>query len=130
MNIKDESAVKAVGAYGGGIASSGSVCGTLLGGIAVVSMMYSRGTLEEKEDPRMWSLGKKFMREFEKLTESFGGMNCSDIARIDWRDREAVKEYYTDPESNRRICVQLVGDAAYALGVLLEQEEEKNRNKP
>ena len=93
MNMKDDTAVKAVGAYGGGIASSGNVCGTLLGGIAMISSIYSRANLEEKEDPRIWALSKKFMKEFEKLTESFGGINCCDIARVDWNDRDAVKAY-------------------------------------
>lgn len=129
MQIRDEVAVKAVGAFGGGIAASGSVCGTLLGGVAAISSIYSRGSLEEKEDPRMWSLSRKFIQEFSKLSESCGGINCSDIARVDWQDREAVRKYYTDPDSRRRICIRLVGDAAYALGKLLEEETGKNRSK-
>lgn len=127
MNIEDKAAVKAVGAYGGGIAASGNVCGTLLGGIAAISSVYSRGSLEEKEDPRMWAVSKKFIREFEKLTESCGGINCCDIARVDWSDRDAVKEYYSDPESSRKTCIKLVGDAACALGKILEEEAEKKR---
>ena len=123
--MKDETAVKAVGAYGGGIAASGSVCGTLLGGIAMISSIYSRSSLDEKEDPRMWAMSNKFMREFENLTESFGGINCRDIARVDWKDRNAVKTYYSEPDSNRKDCIRLVGDAAYVLGTLLEQEAER-----
>ena len=125
MDIKDEAAVKAVGAYGGGIAASGNVCGTLLGGVAAISSIYSRGNLTEKEDPRMWAVSKKFIKEFEKLTESCGGINCSDIARVDWSDRDAARKYYSDPESSRKICIKLVGDAAYALGKILEEEAEK-----
>lgn len=125
MNVKDEAAVKAVGAYGGGIAATGNVCGTLLGGVAAISSIYSRGNLDAKEDPRMWSLSKKFIKKFEKMTESCGGINCCDIAQVDWRDKEAVKKYYSDPESNRKICIKLVGDAAYALGELLDKEEKK-----
>ena len=123
--MKDDAAVRAVGAYGGGIASSGNVCGILLGGIAMISSIYSRASLEEKEDPRIWAASKKFMQEFEKLTESFGGINCSDIARVDWKDRNAVKAYYADPDSNRKACIKLVGDAAFALGELLEEEKEE-----
>ena len=125
MNMKDDAAVRAVGAYGGGIASSGNVCGVLLGGIAMISSIYSRASLDEKENPRIWAASKKFMQDFEKLTESFGGINCRDIARVDWKDRDAVKAYYSDPDSNRKACVRLVGDAAYALGKLLETETEK-----
>ena len=33
-----------------------------------------------------------------------------------------MKDYYANPESRRKICIKLVGDSAYALGVLLEQE--------
>jgi C_GCAxxG_C_C family probable redox protein len=130
MNMKDDAAVKAVGAYGGGIASSGNVCGTLLGGIAMISSIYSRANLEEKEDPRIWALSKKFMKEFEKLTESFGGINCCDIARVDWKDRDAVKAYYKDPDSNRKACIQVIGDASYVLGVLLDQEADEKIGKP
>lgn len=120
---KDEGTIRAVGAYGGGIASSGSVCGILLGGVAVISSIYSRASLTEQEDPRLWVLSKRFMSEFEKLTEAFGGMNCRDIARVDWRDRDAVKVYYADPDSRRKECIRLVGEAASALGKILEDEE-------
>jgi hypothetical protein len=50
-------------------------------------------------------------------------MNCRDIAGVDWKNRAAVKEYYNNPESRRKICVELVGEAAFVLGELLEQEE-------
>lgn len=125
----DEEVVKAVGAFGGGIASSGSVCGILLGGVALVSSIHSRGNLEDKENPRLWSLSYKLVRKFDELSEPFGGRNCRDIARLDWRDRDAVKEYYSNPESRRKLCIELVGDFAYALGVLLDKEsarEEKS----
>jgi C_GCAxxG_C_C family probable redox protein len=131
-NMVDESAVRAVGAYGGGIASSGNVCGILLGGVAMISSLYSRGNLDEKENPRMWGLSKKFLQKFEELTEPYGGMDCRDIAGIDWKNRDAAKEYYSNPESSRKICIKLVGEAASILGELLEQEEarEKGEKQP
>lgn len=122
IGITDPSSLKTVGAFGGGIAASGGTCGTLLGGVALISNMYSRATLEEKEDPRMWSLSQKFLEKFEELTKKCGGINCRDIARVDWSDRNAVKDYYNNPESRRTICSKLVGDAAYAIGELLEKE--------
>ena len=125
----DEAAVKAVGAFGGGIASSGNVCGILLGGVALISFIYSRGNLDEKENPRMWGLSKKFQQRFEELTEPYGGMNCRDIARVDWHDKTAVKNYYANPFSSRKICIKLVGEAAYILGELLEQEQAGNKEE-
>lgn len=127
MNMDDDAAIRAVGAFGGGIASSGNVCGILLGGVAMISNLYSRSSLDEKENPRIWAASKKFMQAFEEMTAEFGGINCSDIARIDWRDREAVKKYYADPEGRRKECIRLVGEAAYALGKLLEAEVEREK---
>lgn len=118
----DGDSIKAVGAFGGGIASSGGPCGILLGAVAMISSLYSRSSLEEKEDPRMWLLSHKFMKKFEELTREYGSINCSDIAQVNWRDREAVKKYYTDPQGRRQICVRLVGEAAHFLGELLEEE--------
>lgn len=126
--MKDEASVKAVGAYGGGIASSGSVCGILLGGVAAISSLYSRGSLDEKENPRLWALSSKFLKKFEELAEPYGSVNCSDIAGIDWKDRDAVKDYYSNPESNRKVCIKLVGEAAHILGELLEAEAARGKD--
>lgn len=120
--MRDENAIRAVGAFAGGIASSGNVCGILLGGVAVISSIYSRGNLEEKENPRIWAVSRKFMLRFEELAEPFGGINCRDIAGVDWTDRKEVREYYTSQEGSRKNCLQLIGEAAYALGVLLEEQ--------
>ncbi len=117
----DENAVKALGAFGGGIASSGNVCGVLIGGIAAISSIYSRGNLNEKENPRLWSASSKFLKKFEELTSSFDSMNCRDIAQVDWKNKLEVKNYYINPMSSRKVCIKLVGDAAYALGELIEQ---------
>jgi C_GCAxxG_C_C family probable redox protein len=126
IGVIDETAIKAVGAYGGGIVSSGSVCGTLLGGIAAISSIYSRGNLDEKENPHTWSVSSKFLQKFEELTKGFGSMNCRDIAKVDWKSRIAVKNYYSNPLSSRKICIKLVGDAAFALGELIEQQSAKD----
>ncbi len=125
IDQQNEEAIKAVGAFGGGIASSGAVCGTLLGAVAAISSLHSRGNLEDRENPRVWGVSNKILSKFNQLTERFGGSNCSDIARLDWHDRDAVKEYYSNPESSRKECIQLVGDCAYELGLILEKELEK-----
>lgn len=108
------------------MASSGNICGVLSGGVALISSLYSRGNLKEKEDPRMWRLSYKLFKRFEGLTESFGGVNCRDIARVNWNDREAVRDFYKNPESRHRLCTHLVGDFAFALGEILDKEHSKN----
>ena len=44
-----EAAIRAVGLFGGGIGHTGNTCGALLGAFAALSMVYSRGNLEEKK---------------------------------------------------------------------------------
>jgi C_GCAxxG_C_C family probable redox protein len=123
LSCVNEDVIKALGAFGGGIASSGRVCGVLTGGVALVSSLFSRGNLEDKEDPRMWKLSAKLNRKFEQLTEPFGGVDCAKIAQMNWRDAAAVKNFYENPESRRQHCVKMVGDFAFALGELLETEK-------
>ena len=118
----DETAVKAMGAFGGGIASSGNVCGILIGGIATISSIYSRGNLDEKENPRLWSASSKFLKKFEELTSELGGINCCDIAKVDWKNKLEAKNYYVNPLSSRKVCIKLIGDTAYELGKLIEKE--------
>jgi C_GCAxxG_C_C family probable redox protein len=121
MNTVNEDVIRAVGLFAGGLSGTCRVCGALTGGVALISSLFSRGNLGQKEDPRMWSMGHRFITEFEKLTADYGGTDCSDIARVNWADRQEVKEFYSNPESRRKICVQLVGDTACALGKLLEE---------
>jgi C_GCAxxG_C_C family probable redox protein len=118
----DENVIASIGAFGGGIASSGSVCGALLGAVAAVSSLHSRGSLEEKENPRMWGASHNLIKQFYQLTEPYGGRNCRDIARVNWSDRNEVKNFYTDPESSRKDCIRLVGELAFTLGTILEKE--------
>jgi len=124
LGIRNEEVIKAMGLFGGGFAGCTYTCGALSGAIALISSLYSRGNLEEKDNPRMWALGRKMVKKFEELTQAHGSINCRDIARVDWTDSQAAKEFYSSPESRRGLCIQLVGDTAYALGVFLEEQEE------
>lgn len=118
----NESAIKAVGLFGGGIAGSGFVCGALVGGIAALSSVYSRGNLNEKEDPAMRDVGRRLVARFEHLTAQYGSIQCSDIARVDWKNPAAVQHYRSGPHSRRNICIEVVGETAQALGEILDDE--------
>lgn len=122
LGIENQGMIRAVGAFGGGIASSGKTCGILLGAIAAVSARYGKSRPEEKDDPKMWLLSFKLIKAFEKMCEPYGGINCSDIARVAWKDKEQVKDFYSNPESRRlSVCAELNGELARVLGELLEE---------
>jgi C_GCAxxG_C_C family probable redox protein len=122
LHMRNEAVLKAVGMYGGGVAASGNICGALLGEIAALASVYSRGNLDEKEDPNMRKTGAEFLARFEELTTQFGGIRCADIARVDWKDPDAVKEFRNNPESRRKYCHQVVGDTAATLGEFLSRQ--------
>lgn len=124
LGISDPSVIKALGAFGGGIGGTGHICGTLVGAVSVIGRLYSRGSLEEQENPRMWSATKAVMQHFEALAAPHGGINCCHIARVDWMDRDQVKDFYGNPDSRRQHCINIVGATAKALGELLEKEAE------
>lgn len=125
LGLNDPSVVKALGAFGGGIGGTGHVCGALVGAASVIGTLYSRSSLEEKENPRMWAATKAVMKNFEELTAEHGGIDCCQIARVDWMDRDQVKDFYGNAESRRQHCIKVVGETARALGELLEQEAER-----
>ncbi len=115
--------IRALGSFGGGIGGTGHVCGALVGAVSVVGALYSRTNLEEKENPRIWALTKAVMEKFEALTAEYGGINCAQIAQVDWMDWNQVKNFYRNPESRRQVCVKVVGETAKMLGELLEEEQ-------
>jgi C_GCAxxG_C_C family probable redox protein len=122
LGIDDPSVIKALGAFGGGIGGTGNICGALVGAASVIGSLYSRSSLEERENPRMWAATKAVMKNFEELAAPHGGINCCQIARVNWMDRDQVKDFYGNPDSRRQHCIKVVGDTAKALGELLEQE--------
>lgn len=126
LGITEPSVIKALGAFGGGIGGSGNICGALVGAVSVIGSLYSRGKLEEKENPRMWAATKALLKKFEELTAEHGGIQCSQIARVNWMDREQVKNFYNSPDSRRSHCLAVVGETARALGELLERESKES----
>jgi C_GCAxxG_C_C family probable redox protein len=127
MNIRNESLIKAMGGLGGGIAAdSRGICGALLGGVAFISSLYGRGNLEEKEQARLWRLRQKLAEKFEDLTKEYGGIYCSNIARVNFLDREQVKAFRKNPDSRRQYCVRVVEETAVALGEILEEAESES----
>jgi hypothetical protein len=73
----------------------------------------------------MWAATKTVMKNFEEMSAPHGGINCGQIARVDWMDRDQVKDFYGNPDSRRQHCIKIVGETARALGELLEKEAER-----
>ena len=93
--------------------------------MAALSRRFSKSNPDEADDPAMWRLSYKLTKMFEKLAREHGSVDCKDIARVKWNDRDQVKNFYGNPDSRRMtVCTPLVGETAFALGELLESMEE------
>ena len=100
-----------------------------LAAAAFIGALYSRSSLDEKENPRMWAATRKMVERFEELCKQNEGISCQEIAQVDWHNRDQVKTFYTDPESRRQHCIRVVGEASRILGELLEQEQAREAAK-
>ena len=129
LGEQNPAVIKALGSFGGGIGGTGNICGVLVGAASVIGSMHSRSSLEDKENPRMRAATKELMKSFKNLTDRYGGINCGQIARVDWIDRDQVKNFYGNEESRRQHCIKVVGETAKTLGLILEKETEVMNSK-
>ncbi len=114
--------IAALAPFGGGLGSSGRLCGILPGALAVIGFTLGKTSVETRDHRLMWKLSHAMVRRFEEICQEFGGTDCSDIARIDWKDRSAVKNFYRGgPDSTRSNCVRVIRAAALALHDLVSE---------
>jgi C_GCAxxG_C_C family probable redox protein len=116
--MRDEALIKAMDAFGGGLGSQGEVCGALIGGLAVLGLIFGRSRPESAKDWRMRKCSDIFMRRFKDEAAN-GKILCREIAQVDWRDQEQVKRFL---ESGKRSeCQILTGKTAQIIGEIVEQ---------
>jgi len=116
-------AVRMLGGFGGGIGGSGSVCGAIIGGVAALSSRYSKGTLKEKEDPKLFPLCNELFRRFGAEIEVSN--YCRDITNTDFTKPEQVKAYIASPQKIAR-CIQLVAKTTELVRDMLLREEARS----
>jgi C_GCAxxG_C_C family probable redox protein len=107
-----------MGAFGGGLGGNGDVCGALAGALAVFGLKFSRGNEKEREDLRLWTIAREFLKRFQEDIGK-GSIMCRDIAKVDWTDLDQVKTFYKSDKL--RECQQLTGDTARLVGEFLER---------
>lgn len=88
--------------------SSGQLCGSLSGALAVIGFTLGKTKSGERDHRLMWKISHKMVKKFMEITKEYGGPNCSDIAGVNWKDREAVALFYKDPGSSRGNCVKVI----------------------
>lgn len=107
-----------MGAFGGGLAGTGEVCGAVIGALAVIGLKWSRSSSEETEDFQMWVAGNRFLKRF-RAELGGGSIHCRDLAGVDWRDPEQAKKFRNGEKY--LACRDLTANAARILGELLDE---------
>ena len=114
--------IAAIAPFGGGMGSSGQICGTLSGALAVIGYTLGKTEPQARDHKLMWKISYKMVKEFSKITKQYGGSNCSDIARLNWTDHASVKQFYTDPDSTRHTnCVKVIRETSNYLYTLIKE---------
>jgi C_GCAxxG_C_C family probable redox protein len=105
-------------AFGGGLGAHGEVCGAIIGGLAVIGLIFGRSKATSEKDWRMRKYSDIFMQRFKDEVAN-GKILCRDIAQVDWRDQDQVRYFR---ESGKNIeCQILTGKTAKIIGEILEQ---------
>ncbi len=111
----------AMAPFGGGMGSSGQVCGILSGALAVIGFTLGKTESSGRDHKLMWKISHAMVREFAEICAQYGGTNCANIAGVNWNDRASVKHFYKDPDSTRQNCVQVIRATSNILYSLLEE---------
>ncbi|XOF35015.1 MAG: C-GCAxxG-C-C family protein [Candidatus Electrothrix sp. YB6] len=114
--------IAAMAPFAGGMGSSGQVCGALSGALAAIGFTLGKTAPEQDNHPKMGGISHAMVQKFAEITEQYGGINCSDIAGVDWKDWKAVHTFRNDPNSTRRHCVQVVRETSNCLYDLITEK--------
>jgi len=112
IGVTSELIPKIATGFGGGIASSGSVCGALVGGVMAIGIKYGRSEVTQiKADQKTKNLVRRFIRQFEKVA---GSTLCYDITQCDFNTLEGKRKFV---DSGRRKQCQTL--AAKTVSILI-----------
>ena len=118
--------VAAMAPFAGGMGSSGETCGALSGALATIGFTLGKKAPEQDNHKQMCSISYAMVQKFAHITEPYGSIRCSDIAQIDWKDKEAVQNFRTNPDSTRKNCVHVVRETSNTLYDLIRDKLEKS----
>lgn len=108
-------ALRLSGAFGGGVACSGGMCGAISGAMMLIGMKHSRTSpMDDTSKARCYEVAAEFLHRFK---ESHGGcVNCRDLLRGNRFDPEE----YNVMEQDGRLAwcddfIRYAAEAAYQL---------------
>jgi len=111
----------AMAPFGGGMGSSGQICGTLSGALAVIGYTLGKTEAKGRDHKLMWKLSHTLVMQFGEICQPYGGTNCVDIARVNWKNHATVLNFYKNPNSTRKNCVHVIRETSNFLYDLITE---------
>jgi C_GCAxxG_C_C family probable redox protein len=106
----------AAAGFGGGIASSGHICGAVSGTMLALSTLSMAGIVtQEKPRQSIKGMGKRFIADFE---QEFGSCDCKDLTGCDFWTEEGNREF-KEKSLKQELCINLVSWATDRMSSLL-----------
>jgi C_GCAxxG_C_C family probable redox protein len=109
--------IKAMGPFGAGLGATGDVCGSVIGGLAVFGLIFSRAREDEKESPMMWFYSRQFLRRFREEIGR-GSLLCRDIIGVDWNDKDQAGSFHGSEKYRK--CLEISGETARIVGEIID----------
>ncbi len=116
LGLERETALRVAGAFGGGMARTGLVCGAVSGALMVIGVKYAMthaGERERREET--YRRSQEFIRRFKELN---GSVLCPELLGFDLSTPEGLKTV-GERELFATVCPKLVRDAAAIVAALL-----------
>ncbi len=107
--------IRALAPFGGGMGSSGGICGALPGALAFMGLIMGKAGQGQRDHRSLWKSSSNMVRAFKEITAIYGGPNCSDVARVDWTDPKQIRRFRKSPDSRRRECRRVIEETTRQL---------------
>lgn len=110
--MKQETAFRIAGAFGGGMGKTGDVCGAVTGGLMIVGLEFGTPDLEDETAiHKTYDQARRFIREFKQRNNT---VVCRELLRCDSdvRQRTSMNDVYSN-------CPKFVKDAAEIIEEIL-----------
>ncbi len=120
FGMEREMALRAAGAFGGGMGRSGQTCGAVTGAVIVIGLKHGKTRAEDNATrEKCYAVAAEFTRRFEAR---HGALTCPALlgCHIGAPEGRALAH---DEHLYETICANLVRDAAEILEALLELEQ-------
>ncbi len=116
LGLDHDTAMKMGCILGGGVGSSGDICGAITSSILVLGLKYGRTDISDKEAIKTTNeVTKKFIEAFKS---KYKCIKCNDLVGFD-RSTEQGHNLAAKSGVFKKLCPQIVEDAALILEELL-----------